>query len=58
MAAFGLFSLSFVASARPKRASSLAVQAEAPYAKPYGERDPLPEGYGIRDLDEFRFVTL
>ena len=36
----------------------MAVQAEAPYAKPYGERDPLPEGYGIRDLDEFRFVTL
>ena len=28
--------------------SAAADAAEAPYAKPYGERDPLPEGYGIR----------
>ena len=48
LAAFGLLSINFVCTTGQKRSTSLARAAEAPYAKPYGERDPLPEGYGIR----------
>ena len=48
---WALSSLVFVNAPQGERRVSVAAAAdaaEAPYAKPYGERDPLPEGYGIR----------
>eukprot|EP00438_Fugacium_kawagutii_P008389 Skav236655 [mRNA] locus=scaffold691:286309:300155:- [translate_table: standard] len=57
--AVGAFALSalgfaFVGGANSQRDSSVALQAgyfpvgNAKQTAPYGERDPLPEGYGIR----------
>ena len=45
---WALGNLVFVNAPQSERQVAVSAAAEAPYAKPYGERDPLPEGYGIR----------